>query len=614
MKIKILYDLESKVLVFAAEELERYLNRMFVPGRVEWVFRLFVDDTYLTQNDSFSISTGVSGGEICGNSERAVLLGVYHYLYRLGCRFLGPDSEVIPVVSGELPVICENKEASLYHRGVCIEGASSRENVLSFIDWLPKAGYNSFFLQFTVPYTFLARWYHHENNPYVKPEIYTMDDAIKDMKVFEDEIAKRGLLLHKVGHGWTGAALGYETVSWDGTTIPLSEEKRELLALYNGKREWYWGSPANTNLCYSKERAIEAFAENVTDYARKNPQVHYLHVWFADACNNICECEDCQKTTPTDQYVNLLNEIDRRLSKEKLDTKIVFLLYQELLWPPAKEKIKNIERFVLMFAPITRTFEKSYLVEEQLPKIPEYKRNQITLPTNLEENQAFLCEWQKQFVGDSFVYDYPLGRAHYGDFGYVHISQIISQDIKKLHKLGLQGYISCQELRVMHPNGLPNYVMGRTLFDENLSFDTLLEEYYSAAYGEDWRMVREYLEGISKLCSCDYVNAKGPRRNPVISNNMKIVYEWCKKWENKIQGRKGHHWEVLVHHNKHIQLLSHALELFAGGKESEASNVWGEMRKYVCLAEHEFQSELDVYRMINITRDYTGIRQPDSLD
>ncbi len=613
MKIHIFFEASCQVAAFAAQELKRYLQQMLPNREQELHYYFSIEKSDDRETDAFSISTDAFGGAIIGNSERAVLLGVYEYLHCMGARFLGPNSEVIPVLSGKLPKVNCEKEASLYHRGVCIEGSSSRENVLAFIDWLPKVGYNSFFLQFTIPYTFLARWYHHENNPYVAPESYTMEDAVNDMKAFELEIAKRGLLLHKVGHGWTGAALGYETVSWDGEITPLTEEKRELLALRDGKREWYWGAPANTNLCYHKEEAMDAFVTTVVDYVRKNPQVHYLHVWLADACNNVCECEECQKTTLSDQYVMMLNELDRRLTREGLETKIIFLLYQELLWPPVKEKIKNLERFVLMFAPITRTFEKSYLIDTPLPELPEYKRNQITPPIDLAENQAFLCGWQKQFQGDSFVYDYPMGRAHYGDFGYVHISRIISQDIKKLHRLGLNGYMSCQELRVMLPNGLPNYVMGRTLFDETLSFDSLLEEYYRAAYGGDWVMVREYLEGISNLCNCDYVNAKGPRRNPVVAENMKQLHRWCKEWEDKIQGRTSRHWKVLVHHNKYIQLLSEALALFAAGDENGASKVWGEMRKYVCLAEEQFQAELDVYRMINITRDYTGISQPKDL-
>ncbi len=615
MRIKIFFDESNRVLAFAAAELQRYLRKMLPNTDLVLTYGLHIEDEYRIQ-DSFSIRANGLGGMIRGNNPRAVLLGVYEYLYCLGARFLGPNSEVIPVLSDVLeilPVVRCDKMASVYHRGVCIEGANARENVLAFIDWLPKVGYNSFFLQFTVPYTFLARWYHHENNPYMKPRRYTMAHAQKDMELFEAEIAKRGLMLHKVGHGWTGAALGYETVSWDDEKEPLPQEKRQLLALRNGTREWYWGSPANTNLCYHKGEAVDAFVEGVVNYVRKNPQVQYLHVWLADACNNVCECEECQKTSIADQYVLMLNQIDECLTKEGLDTKIVFLLYHELLWPPKKEKIKNLERFVMMFAPITRTFEKSYLVEEDLPAIPEYQRNQITPPVDLAENQAFLCGWQKQFSGDSFVYDYPLGRAHYGDFGYIHISQIISEDIKKLRRLGLNGYISCQELRVMHPNGLPNYVMGKTLFDNTLSFEELLQEYYAAAYGEDWQMVREYLEGMSKLCSCDYVNGKGPRRNPVIADNMRQLCVWCKEWEGRIQGRTGRHWEVLVHHNKHIRLLAEALALFASGDEEGASKVWEEMRRYVCLAEEKFQAELDVYRMINITRDYTGIRQPESV-
>ena len=71
----------------------------------------------------------------------------------------------------------EKKTASLRHRGVCIEGADSLENILDFIDWLPKMGYNSFFLQFKLPYTFMARWYHHENNPLLPEEEFDTERA-----------------------------------------------------------------------------------------------------------------------------------------------------------------------------------------------------------------------------------------------------------------------------------------------------------------------------------------------------------------------------------------------------------------------------------------------------
>ena len=67
----------------------------------------------------------------------------------------------------------ENRTAAFAHCGVCIEGADSMENILDFIDWLPKVGYNIFFTKFKTPYAFLKLWYHHDNNPFRVSEPYS---------------------------------------------------------------------------------------------------------------------------------------------------------------------------------------------------------------------------------------------------------------------------------------------------------------------------------------------------------------------------------------------------------------------------------------------------------
>ena len=56
------------------------------------------------------------------------------------------------------------------HRGITIEGAVSVENVLELIDWAPKAGFNSYFTQFTTSFEFFSRWYEHIGNPLLPPE------------------------------------------------------------------------------------------------------------------------------------------------------------------------------------------------------------------------------------------------------------------------------------------------------------------------------------------------------------------------------------------------------------------------------------------------------------
>ena len=152
----------QEVLAFASRELEAYLTRMLPEEDLDLAVTLQAGDI-ADGRESFAVDMAERGGSITGSCPRAVLLGVYDYLRRLGCRFLGPGKqwETVPAASREKLAARYEKQAAFRHRGVCIEGADSRENVQDFIDWLPKAGYNSFFLQFKTPYAFLKRWYRH---------------------------------------------------------------------------------------------------------------------------------------------------------------------------------------------------------------------------------------------------------------------------------------------------------------------------------------------------------------------------------------------------------------------------------------------------------------------
>lgn len=626
--MRVVYEKDaSETVVFASSELQNYLKKMVrdLPED-DWEIWLKVDEkrelTDANDNDCFSVRIFDNGGVIIGNNDRSVLMGVYDYLHDLGCRFLLPlkEGEYIPRIGREKLTADYTKRASFFHRGVCIEGADSLENIRDFIDWLPKVGYNSFFLQFKTPYAFLERWYHHEQNPYEEAESFTYEDSFECMKQLEEEVKKRGLMLHKVGHGWTGEVLGYRTASWNPANDAVLPQVEHYAAEIDGVRGLYQGIPANTNLCYHSSEAIDTFAAKVVEYAVENPKMDYLHIWLADEYNNVCECEACQKTTVSDQYVSLLNEIDRRLTEKRMNTRLVFLLYQELLWPPIKERLVNPERFVLMFAPISRTFEASYSLENIPEKLPEYVRNQIVLPASLGENLAYLKSWQRQFQGDSFVYDYPLGRAHYGDFGYVHIAGIISGDIKKLKEMGLDGYISCQELRVAFPNALPNYVMGYTLFSEGADPEELIHEYFEAAYGKGAPEVKAYLERLSHLGSCDYINGKGERIDERMADRMELIIQCCGEfWADREDGDcendrectenvRSVFWDVLKYHKEYVVRLAKAVSYLARGDKKAAMEKWSDMRKFICDGEKKFQPYLDVYRVLEVTQKYTGFK------
>ena len=624
LRFSVLHPCENRTLQYALHELRAYLNRMAptADSAIELSLsvqtpdapRHIVADPQL--DDWYSVDATASHIQICGSNERSVLLGVYRFLYELGCRFLMPgrNHEVVPKIS--LPEIQVHlaQAASFRHRGVCIEGANRLDNVLDFIDWLPKIGCNSFFVQHLEPEAFLKNWYTHKYNPLLTPEELT-EAQYQDMyRRIDDAIALRGLLHHRVGHGWTCKALGNDHVC--AKAGGPTDAQQPLLALVNGRREFWQGIPSNTNLCYAQPTARQAFVEAVVQYAARHPEVDFLHVWLADEYNNICECGNCRRTTLSDQYVALLNEIDAALSARGLSTRIAFLLYQELLWPPQREKLLHPERFILMFAPISRTFEKSYGDCQAVPaSIPPYRRNQITLPATIEENLAFLRAWQTQCSVDAFVYDYPLGRAHYGDLGYASISEIIARDIEQLPALGLNGYLSCQEFRIALPNTFPNYVMARMLWDRDLSFEQIRQEYFKALYGPAEDFAWNYLRTLSSLTSADYFNGIGPRVNPGLAARVTQAGNWIDGARARLREEIPRHnglqkiaWKLLDYHAGYCRLLVKALCALSSGEASAADQNWRAVMQYIRQNEQVYQPYFDVYRVLEVATKYTGFQ------
>lgn len=626
MNLKISFNLEKSFAEFCKGEMKYYFEKIFYINIKENeidadIVLQVIPDLGVKKNDLIQINLSGGKGKIKSNTQVGLLIGIYRFFSEFGVRYLRPGRENEYIVKGNTEDFLNKKiniseEASFKHRGICIEGADSFENVKSFIDWLPKIGLNSFFVQFENPYIFFKRWYDHELNPYLKKDEFNADISQKMSDLIDEEIFKRGIVHHRVGHGWIGEVLGYSSkYGWEsGLTLP--EDKKSLVAELNGKREFVGTAPIFTSLDFSNPEVISNMVRVIVDYAKKRKDVDYLHVWLSDARNNICECEKCQKELPSDQYVRLLNELDEALNKEGIDTKICFLLYHELLFAPCKKKINNPDRFTMMFAPITRTFEKSYAdvdYEQGIPAAKKYQRNKIVLPNSLEENLSYLFSWKKVFSGDSFVYDYPLGCAHYGDLGYIKISKTIYRDIKFLDKLGLNGYISCQELRAGFPHNFPNYVMGKMLWNNELSYSDLKEEYFMAMYGEEWHGVYNYLESLSENSSCDYFNGIGDRINTELSIKYKISNNLANEFLSEIvkntpvvSGLQKEQWRQLCFHREYVCKLSKALQMLCEGNNSLGQNQWMDLLDFIRRNELYIQNKLDVYRLIEVGKNYAG--------
>lgn len=616
-------------LVYAGRELCKYLDKMLGcptgilvtaerPENIPAIeLRVEPDLAPVAEpelDDAVRIDVKEGAGFIAGTNPRAVLLGVYRFLQAVGCRFIRPkeEGEVIPHLTvGQLTVSLQ-ETASFRHRGVVIEGADSVENVLDYIEWLPKAGYNGFFTQFMDLSCFFKRWYSHEENPYLAEEPYT-DELSKEYeaKIWR-EIARRGLQHHAMGHGWTTEPLGIEGRGWDEVTLDISPENRELLALVNGERGLFENIAAGTNLCYSNPKARRIVCDYTVQYLKNHPGVKYLHFWLADSIHSFCECENCRKKTPADWYLTLLNELDERLTAENIRTRVVFLTYLDLLFPPKTEQLKNKDRFVLMFAPISRPFSQSLADFKAEGEPEEYVLNETPIPRTIEKNLACLKAWQ-DYLGkgyDSFDFDYYLGRAHYGDPGYCAIAKIIDKDIDNLPNLGLNGILSCQELRVSYPTGLPNYLMGLKLWNSSLTYDEIAEEYFTAAYGEKATDVRSLLEEVSDSFNIDFWFRGHPTANPELAERMKKALPLAGKAKELAENATPQNsCETLSfrHLALYEQYLTHYTNAFircAEGDMTAGKTEWDKFRAFLWNTESSLQPYMDAYRIQAIARNF----------
>lgn len=496
----------QKTTEFARQELNKYLNMM--TGEIGNIaLEAGEDSDIFRERCEISVFSGV--GSLRANCPRALLLGVYAFLRECGCRFLRPGEkgELIPRKNiSEITVSCVF-EPSSRHRGITIEGAVSVENVLELVDWAAKAGFNSYFTQFTTSYEFFSRWYEHIGNPFLPAEKIDGETAKSYIKVIVAALKKRSLLYHAVGHGWTPACLGLDCNGWSVSKEVLSEEKQRLIAQIDGKRKFFKGKPLNTHLCYSDPTARRLLAESVVEYAKTHPEVDVLHFWLADDFNNACECEECAKKRMSDWYVMILNEIDRLLTENGLNVKIVFLVYLELYWAPLEERILNPERFILMFAPIFRSYRKAFSVSppQKERKELEYKRNKMVYPSTAEDYLVFLEEWKKMFKGDAFDFDYHLMWDINRDFGGETLAEVLYKDIHSLPQIGLNGLLSCQIQRAFYPNGFAFYLMGRALSDASASFEEIREDYYSSAFGEYGDFAKYFYKKIERTVSFAYM-------------------------------------------------------------------------------------------------------------
>ena len=609
--INILYASGHVTVDYAAKELKKYLDMVTktlgfakikkvdaLPekaGEGEILLGLLSDFGLPTDeveddmlDDVIDVKIEKGAGYIAGSNERSILFGVYDYFKSMGCLWVRPGPQ------GEHIVSCDvmnhdfvyHKKADVRFRGECLEGSPNYEHIRATIVFAPKVHMNLFMMENIVPYNYMSRWYRHEGNRFLPNEDIGYDGCKGLIELLEKDLERTGLQFHALGHGYITAPWGvYHRIS--GQPYETPKEMDEAMALVKGKRGLYASSPFFTQFCMGDERVMNIEVEWLVDYAKKKPYIDFLHVWLGDAVNGHCECPLCTPHHPSDLYVKMLNRLEERLTEEGLDkTKIIFISYTDTMWAPEHEVIKNPKRFIFCTA-ISSSINVDYDAAINM-ETPKWERNNfkgVDFPTR----HGMMIQWEKAFKGETFVYGYHNYTEHFTDPGSMDFCKWY---YKQLHQvvedLKFGGTMSDQTPRTAFPTALGTILTGEVQFDMSRSYEDIRDTYFKGTYGEGYKTVIEYLEGLTKLFSPDSLHQdasadlydyednldkKYYKNNPAAADRFARIAPYIDAFlpeikknltlEDAVHARS---YKILEHHAEYSKLLA---EVFIAGSKGD---------------------------------------------
>lgn len=618
---------DNSAISFAAAELTRAMQKMGVCDEAYRITLGLFSDMNLpftgkdaALDDEFAIEIHDGRGYIAASNPRSVLFGVYHYLEICGVSWIRPDKNGTWYPNlNSIPDASVRQLAATRYRSVCIEGADSIEHVLDMIDWMPKLGFNSYYIQFRDAFIFFDRWYSHRRNPIKKPEPISRKQALLYVDEIKKEIKKRGLFLEAVGHGWTCEPFGIAHTGWDKeATADFPQEYVDICAMTNGKRHVWNNTPLQTQLCMSNPSVRKTMNDGVIAYIRENPEVDVIYYWLGDYFDNTCECDECKKLRYSDYYVMLLNELDEVLSKEGLNTRIVFSTGYNLANPPIREKLNPSPRFEMMFAPITRTFADSFPADYSIKEIPPYHLNHFKPPVSTEANLAQLYVWKQYRPSPVRLYDYHLMWDHLLDASNEGIARVLYDDIRNFKSLGIDGFTSCQLQRNAFPTAIAMFTMGKTLWNTDADFDTIRSELYRATFGpEHLARIEEYFAALSKAFSIGVLRCQKSVPHAQwridLQNAMKQMDEIRPLIQENISQDdqvRAESWRLLELHRQAFTVIGQSLLLRLDGHDEEADKLVLQAVRTVWEHEDELQHVLDCYYFEEVQRSRVSLNEP----
>ena len=465
---------------FAAQELQRYLNRMTgatfpiargeAGGKVILVGARMMPagliDSHKLGFDGFVYQVKPGKILLAGVNDRATLFSVYAFLRELGCRWFAPNfdfygsatGEVIPKVDSlRIPELDRTVTPSMKYRRLDIEEGRTHtvKSLVQIIDWMPKVGINV--LQ--CPLNYQGRG-------------HTKWDNWRAVLV--PELKKRDLLIEVGGHGYQNF-LPQET---------YFRQHPDWFAMINGKRSEATRDVFET----ANPQAMHEFLNNVKAYLHAHPEIDIFDLWPPDGAQWSQSPESEKLGSPTDRHALVVNAVARMVKADFPHMKVEFLAYQNYLFPP--KNVQFEDNTLMDFCPIGRTYQEP-IWDPQSPLNKKYMDP--------------LREWLKRdvFKGDILIYTY------YHKYSWrslpIDIPKLITEETHYYKSLGVSGMGIYSEPANWFTYETNHYFLARATMDANLDFSQALRDYVQKRFGPASAPMETYFQVLEettpKVCS-----------------------------------------------------------------------------------------------------------------
>jgi hypothetical protein len=263
-------------------------------------------------------------------------------------------------------------------------------------------------------------------------------------------------------------------------------------------------------------------------------------------------------------------------------------------------------------------------------EVERYKKNKNVLPREFSKLYRHFLNWKEMLPSvASVAYDYHFYRHQFLDVGGIRHAKVINGDIKFYFNEGIGGAIEDASQRCFFPTGYPFYVYARTLFDASLSWEEIAEEYFSIAFGKDWRSFYEYLERLGEAfdfeylegeCIVDenYTNWYDPSRVERLMTVKDIVEDGRRLIEANYNSKyriQTVSVRLLEYHTEYALLFADAMMAKALGDDLKADELFNKMRietgKFEAFIERWYDHGLVYRSLIKIFESRKRCDEPD---